>query len=223
MRLTVLPTALALALCARPGPASPGGGAPEAARPRFAGGWALNKELSDDATAKMKDALGERRRGGPFGGGPMGGPGGGGPLSSGPVGAPAGGPGMRGAMGAPPDPEEMERMKGAMDEALQASAALLVSQEGVAFEIVHDGDRIERLYADGRKNKNAAGVERKTKWDADKLVTDAKVGGFGPSVKITQTWALLEGERLTITTRLEGGPYEKGLVVKRVYDRAPAP
>jgi hypothetical protein len=126
-------------------------------------------------------------------------------------------------MGAPPDPEDMERMRSAMDDAMRPSEALLVSQEGVAFEIVHDGDRIERLYADGRKNKNSAGVERKTKWDADKLVTEAKVGSFGPSVKITQTWAILEGERLTITTRLQGGPFEKELALKRVYDRAPAP
>jgi hypothetical protein len=36
-------------------------------------------------------------------------------------------------------------------------------------------------------------------------VTEAKLGGFGSAVKITQTWALLEAERLTITTRLEGG------------------
>ena len=144
-------------------------------------------------------------------------------MAGGPVGAPTGGPGMRGGMGAPPDPEEMERMRSAMDDALRPSEALLVSQEGVAFEIVHDGERIERLYADGRKNKSSAGVERKTRWDEDKLVTEAKFGGFGAPVRITQTWALLEGERFTITTRLEGGPFEKGLVLKRVYDRAPAP
>lgn len=224
MKVTVLQAALALTLHPVPAVAGALRGTAEATRPSFAGGWALNQELSDDAGAKMRDAMGEHRRGGPPGGGPMGGgPSGGGPMAGGPVGAPTGGPGMRGAMGVPQDPETMERMRSALDEGMKASEALLVSQEGVAFEIVHDGERIERLYADGRKNKNAAGVERKTRWEADKLVTEAKVGGFGSSVKITQTWALLETERLSITTRLEGGPFEKGLVLKRVYDRAPAP
>lgn len=216
--LTVVAVALRLATAAaEPGPK-------QATRPSFSGSWARNLELSDDARAKVKDAMGEHRRSGPPGGGPMGGgPSGGGPMAVGPVGAPPGSLGMRGGTGAPLDPEEVERMRSAMEEALQGSEALLVSQEGVAFEIVHDGERVERLYADGRKNKNAAGVERKTKWDKDMLVTEAKLGGFGSALKITQTWALLEAERLTITTRLEGGQFEKELVVKRVYDRVPGP
>lgn len=224
MRVRIVLTASALGLVAASAVPAAERGAPSAARPTFAGSWALNKGLSDDASAKVKDAMGEHRRGGPRGGGPMpGGPAGVGPMAGGPVGGPMRGPGMGSGMGAPPDHEEMERMRTAMDEALRPSEALLVSQEGVAFEVVHDGERVERLYADGRKNKNSAGVERKTKWDADKLVTEAKLGGFGASVKITQTWAFLEAEHLTITTRLEGGPFENGLVLKRVYDRVPAP
>lgn len=223
MRVTVVLTAGLLGLVAVSADAAAERGAPAAARPTFAGSWALNKERSDDAGAKMKEARGEHPRG-PRGGGPMGGgPTGVGPMAGGPVGGPMRGPGMGSGMGAPPDPEEMERMQTAMDDALRPSEALLVSQEGVAFEVVHDGERVERLYADGRKNKSSAGIERKTKWDAGTLVTEAKLGGFGASMKITQTWAILEAEHLTITTRLEGGPFENGLVLKRVYGRVPVP
>ncbi|HEY5908829.1 MAG TPA: hypothetical protein VIZ31_12360 [Vicinamibacteria bacterium] len=136
---------------------------------------------------------------------------------------------MSSTMGAPPDPQEVERLRSAMDDVMAPPESMLVSQEGVAFEIVSEGDRIDRLYADGRKNKGSSGVERKTRWAADTLVTEAKLGGGfgGPQVKITETWSLVEAtppaSRLAITTRLEGGLFEKPLVLKRLYDRALAP
>jgi len=138
-------------------------------------------------------------------------------------------------------------MREAMDDAMHPSKEMLVSQDGPSFEIVHDGDRVVRLYSDGRKNKGSTGVERKTKWEADKLVTEMKVsGGFGPEIKITETWTLAlppappagaEAQpvpaagsaepavttRLAITTKLEGGMFEKPVLLKRMYERAPAP
>jgi hypothetical protein len=95
-------------------------------------------------------------------------------------------------MGGPPPREQMEAMREAMDDALRSAQSLLISQDGVSFEVVSDGERVMRLYADGRKNKGSSGIERKTRWEADKLVTEARLGGgFGPSVKITETWALV--------------------------------
>jgi hypothetical protein len=103
---------------------------------------------------------------------------------------------------------------------------------------VNDGDRVVRLYADGRKNRGSTGIEKKTRWDADKLVTESKVAtSFGTAVRITETWALVdspaspsgaegtevspaEGRRLAITTRLEGGPFEKTVVIRRLYARS---
>ena len=214
------------------------------AKPSFNGHWTLDPEASDDAGARMKEAMGDGQghgglMGGPpsGGGGPMGG--GGGPSGGRPMGGP-GGPGM-GGFGAPPSQEEMETMKQAMDEALHASQDLLIGQDGVSFEIVHDGDRVVRLYADGRKNKGSTGIDKKTKWDGGKLVTESKVSAsFGATVRITETWAMAkvpappssadtlpapaEGAiRLGITTRLEGGPFEKPVLIHRIYTRSPLP
>ena len=179
----------------------------------------------------MKEAMGERRGGrrGPMGGGPMsggpgGGPGGQGPMSGGPVGE-RGGPPKAGPMGGGPDPEQMDAMRQALDDAIASPESLLISQDGVAFEMVLDGERAVRLYADGRKNRGSTGMERKTKWEDDRLVTESKMGGgFGPSVKITETWAMVPAPavRLAITTRLEGGLFEKPVIIRRLYERAPA-
>ena len=187
-----------MAMGALAGSASGAEKAGDVARPSFSGSWTLKPEESDDGRAKMKEAMGERRGGrrGPVGGGPMsggprGGPGGQGPMSGGPVGE-RGGPPMAGPMGGGPDAEQMAAMREAMDAAIESPESLLISQDGVAFEMVMDGERAVRLYADGRKNKGATGVERKTKWEEDRLVTESKVGGgFGPSVKITETWAMV--------------------------------
>jgi hypothetical protein len=162
-------------------------------------------------------------------------------------------------------------MPEAMGDTLHPPRSMQVSQDGVAFEVVLDGDRILRLYADGRKNKGSEGLERRTRWDADKLVTETKVTGGRGEVKITETWSLAApttgsgteastpaerateagppaesatsppadsalspptgssaqpsppASRLAITTRLEGGPFEKAVVIRRVYAREPTP
>jgi hypothetical protein len=169
------------------------------------------------------------------------------------MGDPSGGPPAGGDVG-----------RDVIGDTMRPPQSIQVSQDGVAFEVVLDGERILRLYADGRRNKGSEGVERKTKWDADKLVTEIKVAGGRGEVKVTETWALLapvgpgtasspsdgtaadsspsdgaatrsspsdgtatdsrpSPSRLAITTRLEGGPFEKAVVVRRVYDREPAP
>ena len=190
------------------------------ARPTFSGHWTLDPEASDDAGTRMKEAMGDGQgRGGLLGGRP---PGGGGPLGGG-GGPSGGGGGPVGGFGAPPSPEEMEAMRQTMDDALHASKDLLITQDGVSIEIVHDGERVVRLYADGRKNKGSTGIDKRTKWDASRLVTESKVSAsFGSTVRITETWAMMEA-RLAITTRLEGGPFEKAVVIRRLYDRESQP
>ena len=207
------------------------------AKPDFRGRWTLDPEVSDDAGARMNEAMSERHGHGGLLGGPA--PGGGGPLGGG--GSPAGGGPGRGGFGAPPTREQVEEMKQAMDDALHASVDLQVSQDGVSLEVVHDGDRVVRLYADGRKNKGSSGIDRRTKWDADRLVTESKVSAsFGSAVRITETWAMVKAPappasaavppapvegaiRLAITTRLEGGPFEKAVVIRRIYARSTLP
>lgn len=211
------------------------------AKPSFGGSWTLDPERSDDAGARMQEAMGERHERGGIMGVPAGRGSGGGPLSGGSS-AMAGGPGVpvAGAFEAPPSREQMEAMRVAMDEALHATRELAVTQNGVSFEIVHDGDRVVRLYADGRKNKGATGIDKKTRWDASRLVTESKVSAsFGATVRITETWAMVdagpsavadahratvdESPRLAITTRLVGGPFEKPVVIRRLYARSVLP
>jgi hypothetical protein len=143
--------------------------------------------------------------------------------------------------GAPPSRAQVETMKQVMDDVLHPAEDLLVSQDGVSFEVVNDGDRVVRLYADGRKNKGSTGIDKKTRWEADKLVTESKAAtSFGAAVRITETWALVDapappasaevaeartrgGSRLAITTRLEGGPFERAVVIRRLYARSGRP
>ena len=215
------------------------------AKPTFSGTWTLDPERSDDAGARMQEAMSEGHGRGGFMGVPEGrGSGGGGPLSggSGAMGGGPGGPGVptAGGFGAPPSREQMEAMRAAMDDALHATRELAVTQSGISFEIVLDGDRVVRLYADGRKNRGSTGVDKKTRWEADKLVTVSKVSAsFGATVRITETWAMVapggpaaddqgattvdEGQRLAITTRLEGGPFDKPVVIRRLYARSVLP
>jgi hypothetical protein len=208
----------------------------------FTGRWALDAAGSDDAEARMKDAIGERRGRSGFMGVPAGRSGGTGPLGGGgsPVGGGPGGTGVAG-FNTPPSREQVETMTLAMDEVLHPADELLITQAGVSFEIVHDGDRVVRLYADGRKNKGATGIDKKTRWEGDKLVTESKVAAsFGTAVKVTETWALMDadepkasaegagaraesGGRLAITTRLEGGPFEKAVLIRRLYTRNTLP
>jgi hypothetical protein len=208
----------------------------------FTGRWALDAAQSDDAEARMKGAIGERRGRGGFMGVPAGRGGGTGPLGGGgsPVGGGPGGAGVAG-FNTPPSREQVETMTLAMDEVLHPADELLITQAGVSIEVVQDGDRVLRLYADGRKNKGATGVDKKTRWEGDKLVTESKVAAsFGTAVKVTETWAVVDqdppptsadgagaavesGGRLAITTRLEGGPFEKAVLIRRLYTRNTLP
>jgi hypothetical protein len=115
----------------------------------------------------------------------------------------------------------MAALREAMEEAIQAPRSLLVSQDGAAFELVLDGERVVRLYADGRKNRGSTGMERRTKWDTETwAIVPAPAKEAGAAAETGASEAAL---RLAITTRLEGGPFDKPVVIRKLYERAPAP
>jgi hypothetical protein len=60
-----------------------------------------------------------------------------------------------------------------------------------------------RLSTDGKKVKDdSTGIERKSRWDAAKLVSE--ISGTGPA-KLTQTYSVADDPRqLTVTTEFEG-------------------
>lgn len=174
------------------------------------GAWTLNKDLSDPPPSSGERGTGDTgRRGGQgygrggFGGGMRGGRGGG-------MGGGRNGGGM--------SPEDAQRMREAMREELTAPDQLTIVQSESMVLITSQDGRTLRLSPDGKKVKEEnTKIERKTKWDGGKLVSE--VNGLGRG-KITETYSVdPETRRLNVTLEMEGGRGQ-ARTVNRVYDPA---
>jgi hypothetical protein len=172
------------------------------------GQWVLDKDLSDLPTSSNQrsddgSGRGERGRGRGYGGGRRGGFGGG--YGSGRSTDRDGGRSEDGARRA-----EAVRaiMTGADRLTITATDSMVIVTDG--------GGRTTRLSLDGKKIKDeSTGLERKTKWDGAKLVTE--ISGAGPGT-ITQTYQIdPEHQHLTITVQ---PPSRNGTPMPRhfVYD-----
>jgi hypothetical protein len=184
--------------------------ASESPKPSLAGRWKLNPELTEDARAKMREAM-ETGRGGASGGGyGGGGRGGGGRSGHGGGGMGGGGRGSRSGMGG--DQRE------AMREILEAPAELAITPTESEVVILEKDGRLRTLHPDGNKYKSEGGAaELQSRWDGAKLVVETK-SDRGP--RITETFDVApDPPRLTVTLKLDGsrGPT---VTVKRVYDPA---
>jgi len=180
-------------------------GAQTTARPALTGAWTLNKDLSDkapDRGEREQDGRGGRR-------------GGGGMRRGGGV----GGRGMgRGGGGA--DPQDMARMRDAMRDLLEPADRLtIVETESMVIVTSSDG-RTTRLSPDGKKIKDEnTNAERRTRWDAGKLVSE--ISGLGPG-KITQTFSVDQDTgQLRIVLLLEGGRDSQPRTITHLYDADP--
>jgi hypothetical protein len=166
------------------------------------GAWTLNKDLSDRPAGTGQADTGDRsggtgggsRRGGGGGGGGYGRRGGGG----------FGGGGRNGSGMASMNPEDMARMRDAMRDITQPSDHLTITQTESMVVITGADGRTTRLSPDGKKVKDDnTKIERKTKWDGAKLVTE--INGLGPG-KMTQTISVdPESHQLRIAVQTEGG------------------
>ena len=181
----------------------------------LAGRWVFNRELSDDAREKMREA---REKGGgpgggrPPGGGGMGGPGGG----MGGQGGGMGGGGGRmgpppGAMGGDDDPRE------AMRALLEPSEELTIVQTEAELAVEEKFGATRRLHPDGKKYKTDNGAsEIKSSWKDGKLVVETKSARGG---RVLEIWERIpDGSRLIVNVKMEGG-FGPGLLLKRIYDR----
>jgi hypothetical protein len=164
------------------------------------GAWTLNKDLSDQPPERgdQRDQ-GDSGRGtrGAGGGGRRGGGGFGGGRGMGRGGGMGRGAGM--------NPEDMARMRDAMRDLTNPSDHLtIVETESMVVITAADG-HTTRLSPDGKKIKDDnTHIERKTKWDGGKLVTE--ISGLGPAGKATQTLAAdPEAHQLRIVVQMEGG------------------
>jgi hypothetical protein len=186
-----------------------------AATPSFGGVWTLNKDLSDSGGAEVdRDAGGDRdagRRGGGYGGGGRGGFGG-----RGGYGGRRSGGGGGGAV-PPRNPDEVARMRDAMRDVMEPSDRLTIVQTDSMIVITTADGRTTRLSPNGKKIKDDnTGVERKTKWDAGRLVTE--ISGLG-SGKMTQTVSVdADTRQLRISVLIEGGRSRQPRTVAHVYD-----
>jgi hypothetical protein len=170
----------------------------------IAGAWTLNKDLSDKPQTGRTDEDAGRRRGG--GGGGMGRGGG---MRGGGMG--------RGGMARGGNPEDAQRMRDAMRDVMNPPDRLTIVQTESMIVITTGDGRVTRLAPDGKKIKDDnTKIERKTKWDAGKLVSE--VSGLG-SGKITETYAIEpEHRQLLVTVAVENSRMPQPMTQHRVYD-----
>ena len=176
------------------------------------GAWTIDKSASDlgaagdDANGQNGDGEnGRRGDGSGFGGGRRRGGFGGGGF----------GRGGGGLGGQPPqDQEARQRLRDALRQELQAPDHMtIVSSETTIIITTPDG-HTTRLSTDGKKVKDeSTGIERKTKWDAGKLVSE--ISGLGRG-KITETYSV-EPDSKQLHVKLEiDGP--RKTTQTRIYD-----
>ena len=175
------------------------------------GAWTLNKTASELGAAPGTDKDGKdgddtgrrgggRRRGG--GGGGFGGSG----LGRG-----------FGNQASPEQKESAQRMRDAMRDEMQAADHMTIVSSDTTIIITTPDGHTTRLATDGKKVKDdATGIERKTKWDAGKLVSE--ISGLGRG-KITETYSAdAELKQLRVKLDVDGA---RKTTQTRVYDLDP--
>jgi hypothetical protein len=208
---------LAAAAALLPGPVAALAQSP-APGPSLAGAWTRNTDLSDAPMGRGQEGQDSGRgrargNGGGGGGRPRGGGFGGGGFGRGGMGRGGDGAG-RG------NPDEMMRMRDAMRDVTNPSDHLIVTQTESMVVLTGADGRTTRLSPDGKKIKDDnTRIERKTKWDGGKLVSE--INGLGPG-KMTQTFSVdPESRQLRITLVMEGGRSNQPRTITHVYDPDP--
>ena len=199
---------------------------PATGHPSFQGAWVLNHDLSDKPADQSGQPGEEGGRGGGMGGGRGGGMGGGrggwGGRGGGMGGGRGGSGGGRGGYGGGgQSQEERQKMRDMMQAIFQAPERLTIVGGDGGVLITDDQGQVQRLNPDGKKAKdtvNGQAINRTTKWDGDKLVTETDAGG---SAKIVQTYTVAaDAHQLTVASQMassrSGGRTPRE--IKRVYD-----
>jgi hypothetical protein len=183
-------------------------------RPVLAGTWALDLANSDSPSNAQESADGSGRKR-PIFGPPRGGGGisGGGPVA----GAGMGGPMMRGG----PDEETVARSRELMRIASEPSRKLVISGDGTALTFTSDSGHAATLKTDGSKtfevSEGGLELERKTKWDDEKLVAEIKAKGGGGEIKQVYT---REGDRLIVESTVETDVAPRAVKLRHVYEKS---
>jgi hypothetical protein len=219
LRLTAAVFGSIIAVGTRPTAQTPAG--PPSIADAMVGAWTLNKDLSDKPPERADGGQGDRGSGGQGdrGSGGRGGRGGGGRFGGGGFGRSGGGMGGGRATG---DDQDRQHRMAAMREIMEAPDRLTITRSE-AMVILTSGDgRTTRLMTDGKSVKDdSTRIERKTRWNGDKLVSEISGVGRG---KITETYTPdAEQHRLTVTLVMENARTQDGKprTVTRIYDAEP--
>jgi len=197
----------------------------------LAGSWVVNEDLSDELRPQPggRDADGERRGPGGFGG-PGWGPGGGFGGGRGGFGGGRGGfGGGRGGFGGGGDPQQMARMRATMQEAMRdlmtAPRRMTIAAGEREIVLTYGDRRVVRLIPDDREHSGLAGtsarVTRKTRWRGAVLEAEIELQSR-LDLRVRQTYEvrITEGgyRQLIVTTRIDGGRRGRDRELRRVYD-----
>ena len=128
------------------------------------------------------------------------------------------GGGFGGGDNAPVDREAMARQRDAMADILNPPDHLIIADTGTLIVLTGPDGRTMRLSPDGKKIKDDnTGIERRTKWDGDKLVSE--ISGTLRGGKMVQTFATdVEHHQLHISVEMEGGRSDQKRTVTHIYD-----
>jgi hypothetical protein len=113
--------------------------------------------------------------------------------------------------------DDRARMRDAMRDLMNPPAHLTVVESNETVILTADDGRVTRLVVNGKKVKDdATKIERKTKWDGGRLVSE--VSGMGPT-KMTETYTLdQEHHRLAVAIQMQNPMARQPRTVTRVYD-----
>ena len=192
-----------------------------AVRQSFVGEWTLNKELSDDPRAKMREG---RPEGGPPGGGEPGGGGwggghrgGGGGWGGGGRGGGGGwgGGGGGGRRGGGMGPERAGGGSGPAGGMLFSADRITITNLTPEITIVAPEGDLRTLHADNQGYQTSGGATVKTRWDGTRLLVETKRERGG----MKEAWAVSTEppRRLTVLVELER-PSGGSVRIKRVFD-----
>ena len=112
----------------------------------------------------------------------------------------------------------MARMRDAMRDIMNPPERLTITQTEHMVVMTTDDGRTTRFSTDGKAIKDeSTKIERKTKWDGGKLVSE--ISGLGPG-KITETYTADPNRRqLHVTVQVAG--VREPTTMNRVYDAEP--
>jgi len=146
----------------------------ESPRPDLSGRWRLNRELSENAEAKLKAVRSES-----------------------PAGHPAGGvmAGLAGLFGG----SQQAQMGEARGLLLDASPSFVLTQDGDRIVLTDGNGLVRTLTASGRKEK-IDGRDVQTRWDNRRLLSETSLG----NVKVIEAYErLADAPQLIVTTTME--------------------